>query len=171
MSKDGPKPGETTVSQADLTDNKRETSNPNELHLEHLSIAEKSDQPSLRQRESKISSSGKQELRNVNGQHANKERDKAQRQGNGSDQNHQYRKTDGKGKNATSKGNATPQGQRGKNTYGNYKKKTGKSHYEAYMTEADVKKGLDSGQLIEGPIRIHNDDDAYIPHPVTVYVR
>ncbi|CAC5419923.1 DIS3L2 [Mytilus coruscus] len=115
------------ITLTDLTDNKRETSNPNELHFENLSIAENSDQPSPREGESTIGSSGTREFRNTNSQHGNKGRFKGQsnvRQGNGSGQNQQDGKTDdGKGNNPTSKGSATPRRQKGNNTPGNDQKK------------------------------------------------
>lgn len=75
MSKDGPKPGESNVSPADLTDTKREISSPNELHLESLCISEKSD---TRHGESKLNSPCTQESRHVNDQQENRDRDEGQ---------------------------------------------------------------------------------------------
>ncbi|CAG2256351.1 DIS3L2 [Mytilus edulis] len=147
---------QSTVHPDDVTDNKQETSNPNELHLENLCIAEKSDQPSTRQGESTIGSPGTQQFRNTNSQYGNKGRSTGQssvRPGNGSGQNQQYRKTNnGKGNDPSSKGNAPTQRQMNKNTSGKSQMTPKKSRYEAYMTEADVKKGLVSGQLIQDGI-------------------
>lgn len=100
---------QSTVPQADGTDNKRETSNPNELHLENLCIADKSDQPSTRKEESMIGTSGTLQFKNTNSQYGNKGRSIGQssvRSGNGSGQNKQYRKGNdpsSKGKNKTKK--------------------------------------------------------------------
>ncbi|XP_063408810.1 DIS3-like exonuclease 2 [Mytilus trossulus] len=161
MSKGGLKQGESTVHPDDVTDNNQETSNPNELHLENLCIAEKSDQPSTRQGESTIGSPGTQQFRNTNSQYGNKGRSTGQssvRPGNGSGQNQQYRRTNnGKGNDPSSKGNAPTQRQWNKNTSGKSQMTPKKSGYEAYMTEADVKKGLVSGQLIQ--INVHDLND------------